>query len=615
MRFFDSDSPNAAKGSFRSDDLQVLKQFWPYLWPKGELEMKTRVVLSMLCLVIAKVANALVPIFYGRAVDAISGHHGVAPLLEIPVFLIAAYGITRVGSMAFGELRDAIFVKVGQRAMRKIALRIFRHLHALSLRFHLDRQTGGLSRSIERGTRAIDTLLTFALFNIVPTIVEMVLAAAVMWRLFNIWYAAVTLATVIVFTIYTIRVTNWRLDIRRRMNESDSRANTRAIDSLLNHETVKYFTNEVHEATRYDEALERYERAAVRGETLLSLLNIGQSLIISASLTVIMIMAAHGIEHGTLTIGDFVLANTYLLQIAQPLSFFGRSWGSLKQAIVDMEKMFELMDVDVEIADKPGAPALRVTDARVEFRDVSFAYDSRRPILKHVSFSIPTGKTVAVVGPSGAGKSTLARLLFRFYDTEQGAVLIDGQDVRDVSQISVRAAVGIVPQDTVLFNDTLYYNIAYGRPNATDEEIKHAAQMAHIDSFISKLPDGYDTLVGERGLKLSGGEKQRVAIARALLKDPPIMVFDEATSALDTNTEREIQANLREAAKGRTVLVVAHRLSTVIDADEILVMDGGAIVERGNFEQLMAAGGIFSIMWERQQRAEKEREELGTAAE
>ncbi len=613
MRFFDSDSPHAAKAGFRSSDLQVLKQFWPYLWPRGETEMKVRVVASMMCLVIAKVANAFVPIFYGRAVDAISGKHSAISLLEIPVFVIAAYGLTRIASMAFGELRDAIFVKVGQRAMRRIALRIFRHLHALSLRFHLDRQTGGLSRSIERGTRAIDTLLTFALFNIVPTIVEMLLAAIVMWRLFNIWYAAMTLATVVVFTVYTIKVTNWRLDIRRRMNESDSKANTRAIDSLLNHETVKYFTNEAHESERYDEALERYERAAVRGETLLSLLNIGQSLIISASLTIIMMMAAHGIRHGELTIGDFVLANTYLLQIAQPLSFFGRSWGSLKQAIVDMEKMFELLDVNTEIADKPGAAMLQVTDARLEFRDVSFAYDPRRPILKHVSFTVPTGKTVAVVGPSGSGKSTLARLLFRFYDTEQGAVLIDGQDVRDVSQISVRAAVGIVPQDTVLFNDTLYYNIAYGRPDATDAEIRHAAHLAHIDSFIEKLPDGYETLVGERGLKLSGGEKQRVAIARALLKDPPIMVFDEATSALDTNTEREIQANLREAAKGRTVLVVAHRLSTVIDADEILVLDDGAIVERGRFDDLIAANGIFRAMWERQQKAEQEEQELQPA--
>ncbi len=613
MRFFDSDSPNAAKSGFRRSDMQVMRQFLPYLWPKGETEIRVRVVASMVCLVLAKGANALVPLFYGRSVDAITGRHGAPALAEIPVLVIAAYGLSRVLSLAFGELRDAIFVKVGQRAMRRIALKIFRHLHALSLRFHLERQTGGLSRSIERGTRAIDTLLTFALFNIVPTFVEMLLAVVILWWRFGFWYALVTFAMVGVFTVYTIKVTSWRLDIRRRMNESDSKANTRAIDSLINHETVKYFTNEAHEAGRYDLALERYESAAVKGETTLSLLNIGQSAIISASLTAIMIMAAHDIRHGVLTIGDFVVANAYLAQIAQPLGFFGRSWGSLKQALVDMEKMFELLDVNAEIADAPGAPPLVPGQAAVEFRDVSFAYDPRRPILDHVSFTIPPGRTVAVVGPSGAGKSTLSRLLFRFYDVDDGAVLIDGQDLRGVSQISLRAAVGIVPQDTVLFNDTLYYNIAYGRPAATDAEIRHAAHLAHIDGFIEKLPDGYETLVGERGLKLSGGEKQRVAIARALLKDPPIMVFDEATSALDTNTEREIQANLREAARGRTVLVVAHRLSTVIDADEILVLDDGRIVERGRFAELMTLEGIFARMWERQQKAEREEQERETA--
>jgi ATP-binding cassette subfamily B protein len=591
----------------RGHDLHALRQLLPYVWPKGERGLKGRVVLAMTFLILGKLFNAAIPIVYGHAVDALNGKGG-NPYLTIPAALIVAYGLTRVLSLSFNELRGAVFIKVTRRAMRRVGLRIFQHLHALSLRFHLERQTGGLSRSIERGTAAIENLLTFTLFNILPTIVELVLTAAILWRLFSIEYAIVTLGMVVLYAAYTIRISNWRLGLRRTMNENDSRANTRAIDSLLNHETVKYFTNEAHEARRYDEALAGYERAAIRSQTSLNMLNIGQAVIISIGLTGVMLMAARGIRAGTMTTGDFVLINTYLLQIAAPLNIFGWAYNNIKQSLVDMEKMFELLGVDVEIADKPGAPPLRVTEGLMEFRNVGFAYDPRRPILDDISFIVPGGKTVAVVGASGAGKSTLARLLFRFYETGSGQILIDGQDIASVTQDSLRRAIGIVPQDTVLFNDTLYYNIAYGRPDATEAEIVAAARMAHIDGFIATLPDGYQTIVGERGLKLSGGEKQRVAIARALLKDPPIMVFDEATSALDTNTEREIQANLREAARGRTVLVVAHRLSTVMDADEILVLDAGRIVERGNFQSLIERHGVFWQMWNRQLQAERDGE-------
>ena len=592
----------------RGRDLHAVRQLMPYLWPKGEPEMKARVVIAMACLILAKAFNALIPIVYGHAVDAVNGRVG-NPMLTIPAALIVAYGLTRALSLAFGEIRNAVFVKVSRRAMRRVGLRIFRHLHALSLRFHTERQTGGLSRSIERGTAAIDTLLSFALFNILPTIIELILTAAVLWRLFDFAYAAVTLGTVIVYGFYTIKISNWRLSLRRTMNDSDNRASTRALDSLLNHETVKYFTNEAHESRRYDEALARYEKASVKSETSRNMLNVGQGAIISLGLTIVMLMAARSIRAGTMTTGDFVLVNTYLLQIAAPLNLFGWAYSSLKQALVDMEKMFDLLDVNAEIADAAGALPLVVGKAAIEFRDVSFAYDPRRPILQNISFTVPAGATVAVVGSSGAGKSTLSRLLFRFYETQAGSILIDGQDVRDVTQTSLRRAIGIVPQDTVLFNDTLYYNIAYGRPDATDADVKRAARLAHIETFIDSLPDGYQSLVGERGLKLSGGEKQRVAIARALLKDPPIMVFDEATSALDSHTEREIQANLREAARGRSVLVVAHRLSTVMDADEILVMDHGRIVERGRFQQLVEAQGVFHGMWMKQQKSEQEQAE------
>jgi ABC-type transport system involved in Fe-S cluster assembly fused permease/ATPase subunit len=582
----------------------ALRSLLPYLWPRDSVEMRLRVVLAFACLIVAKLANVYVPILYKGAVDALGGEAGVA--VAIPVGLIVAYGLVRVMSMAFSELRDAVFAKVAQRSIRRVALTVFRHLHALALRFHLERQTGGLSRSIERGTRGIHTLLSFMLFNILPTLLEILLVCTILWGLFDIWFALVTLVTVVAYIAFTMLVTEWRLKFRREMNEMDNRANTKAIDSLLNYETVKYFGNEEHEARRYDTSLRRYEKAAVRSYTTLSLLNIGQGAIISVGLTVVMYMAGRGIVQGTMTVGDFVLVNTYLLQLYQPLNFFGFVYREIKQSLTDMEKMFELLSVEREVADVPGAAPLAVRGGTVAFEDVSFGYDPRRPILHGVSFTVQAGRTVAIVGPSGAGKSTISRLLFRFYDASGGRIAIDGQDIREVTQQSLRAAIGIVPQDTVLFNDTIYYNIAYGRPDASPAEVEQAARLAHIHDFVMALPDGYQTMVGERGLKLSGGEKQRVAIARTILKRPAILLFDEATSALDTHTEREIQANLREVSRGRTTLVIAHRLSTVIDADEIIVLERGRIVERGRHADLLERGGRYAEMWVRQQSAEAE---------
>jgi ATP-binding cassette, subfamily B, heavy metal transporter len=582
-------------------DLRALATLAPYLWPKHALELRIRVVLAMVALLLSNIATLFIPIAYGKAVDALSGKSGA--LIAVPIGLIAAYGLARLLTQFFNEVRNAIFQKVSQRAIRQIALNVFRHLHSLSLKFHLDRQTGGLSRAIQRGTTAIDSLLSFSLFNVFPTILMLILSALVIWRRFDGLYAIATILTVGTYIAFTIKVSNWRIVIRRQMNDSDSSANTKAIDSLLNHETVKYFTNEEHEAQRYDVALERYEKAAVKTVTSLSVLNIGQAFIVGLGVTVIMLMSARDIVAGRMTIGGFVTLNTYLIQLAQPLGIFGTVYSALKQALVDIEGMFALMRENRDIADRPGALPLEVIGGAVTFRDVDFAYDPRRPILSGVSFTVPAGRTVAIVGSSGAGKSTIARLLFRFYDVTGGSIAIDGQDIRDVTQQSLRGEIGIVPQDTVLFNDTIYYNIAYGRPEATREEVERAARMANIDGFIRSLPDGYDAMVGERGLKLSGGEKQRVAIARALLKDPAIMLFDEATSALDTATEKEIQGNLKTASEGRTTLVIAHRLSTIIDADEILVLSGGQIVERGTHASLLAARGMFAEMWRKQQEA------------
>jgi ATP-binding cassette subfamily B protein len=588
-----------------------LRDLLPHLWPRDAPWIRVRVVVSLLFLVAGKLANLVVPVFYKRAVDALSGTGDAAPVL-VPLGLILAYGGARVASLLFGELRDAVFAHVTQRAVRAVGLRVFRHLHRLSLRFHLERQTGGLSRAIERGVKGIENLLGLALFDLLPTLFETVAVTAVLWGLFDWRFAAVTFATVTLYVGYTLGVTNWRTRYRQQMNEVDSEANTKAVDSLLNYETVKYFGNEDHEARRFDDALRRYESAAVKSQVSLSILNIGQAAIISIGLAVVMAMAGYGIVDHRMTLGDFVLVNTYLLQLYLPLNYFGYVYREIKQSLIDMERMFLLLGIDQEVQDRPGAPALSATGGRLEFQDVAFGYDPRRPILHGISFTVPAGHTVAVVGPSGAGKSTIGRLLFRFYDVDAGRILIDGQDIRSVSQQSLRAAIGIVPQDTVLFNDTIFYNIAYGRPAAPVDSVENAARLAHIHEFIQRLPDGYLTPVGERGLKLSGGEKQRVAIARTILKGPRILLFDEATSALDTNTEREIQQNLREVRSGRTTLVIAHRLSTVVDADEILVLDAGQIIERGRHADLLAADGRYAQMWRQQLQAD-ERQALAVA--
>jgi ATP-binding cassette subfamily B protein len=570
----------------------------PYLW-----EFRTRVVIALTFLIGAKLANVAVPLILKEVVDSLDARTAA---LVVPLALLAAYGILRFSTTLFAELRDIVFVRVAQRAIRRVALTVFRHMHSLSLRFHLERHTGGVSRDIERGTRGISTLLTYMLFSIIPVILEFGLVAAILLAKFDWRFAAVTFTAVAIYLAFTVSVTEWRMDIRRRANELDSKANTRAIDSLLNYETVKYFNNEEYEARRYDENLQKYESAAVKNEASLGVLNIGQSMIIAVAVTLLMVLAAGGVVSKQLTLGDLVLVNGLLIQLYIPLNFLGMVYREIKQALVDMDRMFRLLKQDREVEDRPGAQALSGSSATVRFEHVDFSYEPRRQILFDVSFDMRAGSKVAVVGHSGSGKSTLARLLFRFYDVGAGRVSINGIDTRDLTQSSLRAAIGIVPQDTVLFNDTILYNIHYGRPEASLEEVIAAARAAHIHEFIESLPDRYESRVGERGLKLSGGEKQRVAIARALLKNPSILVFDEATSALDSETEKAIQAELDRIARGRTTLVIAHRLSTVMDADQILVLDQGRIVERGTHKELLGRDGAYAQMWALQQQEEAE---------
>ncbi len=594
-----SDTP-AHQGT--RNDWGTLQTLVPYLWA-----YKWRVLLALVCLVSAKVANVGVPLVLKALIDSLSITPGQpASVMILPIGVLIAYGLLRLSTTVFTELREFFFARVTQRAVRTIALKVFRHLHALSLRFHLNRQTGGITRDIERGTRGISSLVSFTLFSILPTLVEITLVLGYLALHYDIWFSAITLAALSIYVLFTVLVTEWRTHFRRTMNELDSKASTKAIDSLLNYETVKYFGNEEYEAHRYDEGLQRFETAAVRSQTSLTLLNTGQSVIIALAVTLILWRATLGVIGGTMTLGDLVLVNAFMIQLYIPLNFLGVIYREIKQSLADMEKMFVLLDQHREVADDPSAPPLAIRQAEVRFAHVDFSYEAKRQILFDVDFTIAAGTTTAVVGHSGSGKSTLARLLFRFYDVNAGAITIDGQDIRRVTQTSLRSAIGIVPQDTVLFNDSIAYNIAYGRPGASQDEIVAAARAAYIHDFIVSLPDGYETAVGERGLKLSGGEKQRVAIARTLLKNPAILIFDEATSALDSRAEQAIQAQLKEIARDRTTLVIAHRLSTIADAQQILVMDHGRIIERGTHGQLLAAQGAYAQMWERQQARQQE---------
>ena len=588
---------------------RTIRQVAPYLWPQDRSQswVKHRVVLALSALVVAKLISVATPFLYKAAVDSLAGEaRDDGWLLALgAIALTIAYGVARISSVGFGELRDALFVRVGQRALRQLALETFTHIHRLSMRYHITRKTGGLSRIIERGVKGVDFLLRFMLFSVGPLILELTMVAILFAVLFDWRYAAVVVVTIWAYVTWTFKVTEWRVKIRRQMNEADTEANQKAIDSLLNFETVKYFGAETREAARYDASMAGYEKMAVKTGQSLAALNFGQALIITTGLVVVMVMAAIGVQRGALTVGDFVMVQAYMIQITMPLGFLGTVYREIRQALVDMGEMFDLLHQPAEITDKPGAPALRVNGGAVVFEDVRFAYDPARPILKGISLRVEPGQTVALVGPSGSGKSTIGRLMFRFYDVTGGALRIDGQDVRDITQDSLHAQIGVVPQDTVLFNDSIRYNIAYGRPDATEAEVIAAARAAKIHEFVMALPEGYDTAVGERGLKLSGGEKQRVGIARTLLKNPPILLLDEATSALDTQTERDIQDSLRAMGQGRTVITIAHRLSTIADADRIVVLEKGEIVEEGTHEALLARGGRYSAMWARQSAEEE----------
>ncbi len=594
----------------------ILRDMLPYLWPEGHPGLKARVVFAMVALVLSKVVTVTAPYAFKHATDALTPGAGAAEIAAMAVvFFVLAYGLGRIMMVVLAQIRDAVFARVSQRAVRELAVRTFRHLHALSLKFHLERRTGGLSRIVSRGTMGIDTVLRFSLFNTIPTILEIALVAGILAWSFGWSYAAVIIATVVAYVWFTYAATEWRINIRRDMNAADTEANTKAVDSLLNFETVKYFGNEEHEARRYARSMDSYEKAAVKTWVSLAVLNSGQAVIFSIGLTIVMVMSALAVRAGAGTVGDFVMINALMIQLYMPLNFIGSSYREIKQGLIDVEQMFTLLKVNAEIKDKPGAKPLAVRDAEVVFENVTFAYDPERPILRNLSLRVPPGKTVAIVGPSGAGKSTISRLLYRFYEAKSGRILIDGQDISEVTQQSLRAAIGMVPQDTVLFNDTIRYNIRYGRPDASDEEVEAAARMAQIHDFVTSLPKGYEALVGERGLKLSGGEKQRVSIARTILKNPAILILDEATSALDSFTEHQIQTALKKVSENRTTLVIAHRLSTVVDADEIIVLDRGQVAERGTHDELLADGGIYAAMWNRQRQADEARVKLKEAEE
>ena len=587
-------------------------ELYDYTAPKGDKKVRLRILLAFACLVAAKLSNLITPLLYGASVDLVNGEDGFS--LTILWFLLGGYAAARLGQQVFAETKQYLFARVAQRAVRGAAMQAFRHLHKLSLKFHLERQTGGMTRAVERGAKGVEFLLTMATFEILPLLIEVFFVSAVLWYLFGAPYAIITFVTVLIYAVFTMRVTEWRMAFRRRMNKADETAATKAVDSLLNYETVKYFNNEENEAKRYDKAMRDYEDAAVLSRTSLAAVNVGQGAVISIGLVLVMGFAGWDIQQGTMSVGDFVAVNTYLLQLYLPLNFLGYVYREVRQSIIDLERMLGLIEEEPDIKDNDNAPALRLSKGAIRFEDVHFSYGNR-PILKGVSFDVPAGKRVAIVGPSGAGKSTISRLLFRFYDPQKGAIFIDDQDVRAVRQETVRAAIGVVPQDTVMFNASIGYNIGYGHFGADQGAIEKAAKLASIDKFITGLPEGYESLVGERGLKLSGGEKQRVAIARAILKQPVIFLFDEATSALDSRTEKEIQTSLDKVSKSQTTLVIAHRLSTIVDADEILVMNDGIIAERGTHSELLAKNGLYAVMWARQSDGFTETGADGTSGE